>query len=84
MLPVALFIGRREDAGVMTILLDYAIPHFRDLKSALYLYKERRTLFIEKEIHRLEINNNNPNYTRFLKRIGFQQPDSSNRFYLNL
>jgi len=84
MVPVALFIGQKREEGVMTILLDYAIPHFRDLKSALYLYKKRRALFLEKGIHLLEIETNHPEYTRFLRRIGFEQQGNNKRFYLDL
>ena len=84
MVPVGLFAGRPSANKTMTILIDYAIPDFRDLKSSLYLYRNRRELFLDKGIRRLEIENSHPNYTRFLKKIGFKQPDEGHVFYLEL
>ncbi len=84
MLPVGLFAGRPDGEATMTILIDYAIPDFRDLKSSLYLYRNRKELFLKRGIRRLEIENTHPNYTRFLKKIGFKRQGGDHLFYMEL
>ncbi len=84
MLPVGLFAGRPSGGQAMTILIDYAIPDFRDLKSSRYLYHNRSELFLKRGIRRLEIRSSHPHYTRFLKKIGFKQEGGGHVFYMEL
>ncbi len=76
MLPVSLIIFR-ENQGTLDIIIDYAIPAYRDLKSASFFYHlDSEALGLSQEsVFRLE--SHNAAHNHYLKKIGFQS-DSSN------
>ena len=85
MLPVALFIGQSKGQGILEIKLDYVIPNYRDLKSASYLYKNRRDHFLKNGFNQLEIFTSVPEHVNFVKKIGFKvDSKKADRFYLKL
>ncbi len=71
MLPVGLFVFEIKNDGVAEIILDYAIPSYRDLNNAKFLLKTTPNFFKEKGIDKLVTYSRVPEHISYLKKIGF-------------
>ncbi len=79
--PVGLFIYETREDGTAVIILDYAVPSYRDLNNAKFLMKATPKFFKEKGIKRLVTYSDVPEHIAYLKKIGFAQKENSNEFY---
>lgn len=74
MLPVGLFIGEKRGEGVLKVVLEYAIPDYRDLKNGFYLFDDAAGNFRREGIRTLRAHSTVPEHVRYLRKVGFQ-PD---------
>ena len=75
MLPVSLILYKKEDRS-QKILLDYAIPAYRDLKNASFFYHlDADTLGLPRDSV-FTVESKNPAHNRYLKKIGFKGTSS--------
>ncbi len=72
MVPVSLVAYRREPNGEFTILLDYAVPAYRDMKNAVFFFRTAasKIAFPGAVFHAVaEV----PAHEAFLRKLGFRQ-----------
>jgi len=69
--PAGLFIGRRHDDGSVEVIVDYAIPQYRDFKMAPYLYSGHSGLFADRECTTLWADVGSEVQADYLTRVGF-------------
>jgi hypothetical protein len=70
-MPVGIFIYENINPGEANILLDYAIPDYRDLKNAEYLYYAESKFLKEKGITNLITESSVKEHRKYLKKLGF-------------
>jgi len=69
--PVGIFIYENINPCDANILLDYAIPDYRDLKNAEYLYYAESKFLKEKGITNLTTESSVKEHRKYLKKLGF-------------
>ena len=72
LVPVGIFIYKVRSSDEAEILLDYAIPDFRDLKNAKYLYYAESEFLKEKGIKNLIAKSDVDKHRNYLMRVGFK------------
>jgi len=73
LVPVGIFIYKLRSLNEAEILLDYAIPDYRDLKNAKYLYYAASEFLKEKGIKNLIAISEVNKHRNYLKRVGFKE-----------
>ncbi|NNG26770.1 MAG: hypothetical protein HKM87_04545 [Ignavibacteriaceae bacterium] len=71
LVPVGIFIYKNTNPGEANILLDYAIPDYRDMKNAEYLYYTESKFLKEKGIKNLITESSVKEHRKYLKKLGF-------------
>ncbi len=74
MVPTGLFVFIEEDKSTIHILLDYAIPDYRDLKNAKFLYFTA-DFMKEKGYKKLITESHHEIHDKYLKSFGFERVD---------
>lgn len=74
MIPTGLFVFVEEDEDTIHILLDYAIPDYRDLKNAKFLYYTA-DFMKEKGYKKLITESHHEIHDRYLRALGFERID---------
>jgi hypothetical protein len=70
-IPAGLVIGDVQDEDCLNIRLDYAIPGYRDLKTARFVYQDKAQVLRERGIHKIESAPGTPSHQRYLDQMGF-------------
>ena len=84
LLPVGLF-AFRQDGPDACILLDYAIPQYRDFKAGRFLYRVKRLFFKEMGVKRFLAGASTPPHVHYCRKNGFVPlPDAPDTFALDL
>ena len=82
-LPAGVFIAELKPGGVLQVVLDYAIPRYRDLKIARFLFVEQAAFFREHGVKEIVIAPRSAEVGAYLVKVGFEafgRPDESFRF----
>ncbi len=77
--PACLFMGKLTKSGEVEVVLDYAMPVYRDTSVGRFLYR----WLAREEYHALVFRQNAPMHTPYLKKIGYQQKGDGD-YVLNL
>lgn len=72
-MPVGIFIFENINPGEANILLDYAIPDYRDMKNAQYLYYAESKFLREKGITNLLAESSVHEHRKYLEKVGFTE-----------
>lgn len=75
MLPAGLFIAEPHDDGSFEILLDYAIPQYRDLKLGRWVYSGGAGLFDDDRPSSVWMRSWSEAHDTYLERMGFVSTD---------
>jgi hypothetical protein len=81
LVPVGIFIYKEESTNVADILLDYAIPDYRDLKNAEYLYFAQSKFLKEKGIKYLTTEGSIKKHRKYLQKVGFKQDSNKENIF---
>ncbi|MCH7724534.1 MAG: hypothetical protein IIC76_14530 [Bacteroidetes bacterium] len=81
LVPVGIFIYKVRSSDEAEILLDYAIPDYRDLKNAKYLYYAASEFLKEKGIKILIAKSEVDKHKNYLKRVGFKEDAMSKNIF---
>ncbi len=76
LMPVSLFIAKKEEGETLRICLDYSIPAYRDRQNAHYLYHRGKDFFRNLNYRYLIICSDIPAHQKYLKKIGFKKDGS--------
>lgn len=71
MVPAGVLIGVRSGDRV-EVLLDYAIPRYRDFKVGRFLYSAASGVFSDPEVRRVRAEAHTSRHRAYLKRMGFR------------
>jgi hypothetical protein len=83
--PAGLVLGTQVAPHRLRIVLDFAIPKYRDFKIARYLFEHRKDIFRERNITDIESPEGHPTHNDYLERMGFKRdPENSTLYVLHL
>ena len=68
-----LIVLKEESEGTMRILLDYAIPAYRDFKIGHFVFVGQKDVFTDQGITRLVSASGNKEHTKYLLKMGFKE-----------
>lgn len=71
MLPVSLVIFREKEGEDVEVVLDYAVPAYRDMKNALYFFKRASAISDFSGKTRFVTASGNKVHSRYLEKMGF-------------
>lgn len=72
MVPAGLVIGEMRKPGSLDIRLDYAIPGYRDLKTARFVFRDNAQALKARGIDRVYSEPGTADHNRYLERMGFE------------
>ncbi len=78
LIPVGLLIYEELSNEEINILVDYAIPDYRDLKNARFVYFLQSNHFSKKGYKTLKATSSIKVHKKYLKKIGFKETSSNN------
>ena len=70
--PVGVFIAEQKPDGVLRVVLDFVIPHYRDLKIGKFLFVEQAEFFRERGIKEIVIAPRTKEFGAYLVQVGFK------------
>lgn len=76
--PAGLFLGKRMENGAAEVLLDYALPVYRDTSVGRFLHQR----LAQAGFHALVFRQNAPEHTPYLEKMGYQKKEDG--FILDL
>jgi hypothetical protein len=74
--PTGALIARKEADGVLRVLLDFAVPHYRDLRMGRYLFIEQQAFFRERGIREIVVTSHSGDFGAYVTKLGFT-PDAT-------
>ena len=87
MVPAGLVLGEVRGGDCLYVQLDYAIPGYRDLKTARFVYQDKVSVLRERGIRKIFTEPGAPAHARYLERMGFQpetDPSGEIQYCLNI
>ena len=82
LVPVGIFTYKVRSLDEAEILLDYAIPDYRDLKNAKYLYYAESEFLKEKGVKILIAKSDVDKHRNYLKRVGFTEDTENKNLFM--
>ena len=82
LIPVGLFAYKEVDTQRILIELDYAIPDYRDLKNARFIYFAQSNHFVKKGYKILTAESNVESHQKYLTNIGFLRDKTVQDLYV--
>jgi hypothetical protein len=70
--PAGVFIAERRPDGVLRVVLDFVIPHYRDLKIGRFLFVEQAEFFRQQGIKEIVISPRTKEFGSYLVKVGFE------------
>jgi GNAT superfamily N-acetyltransferase len=70
--PIGVFIAEERPGGVLRVVLDFVIPHYRDLKVGKFLFVEQAEFFRERGIREIIIAPRTKEFGEYLVKVGFE------------
>jgi hypothetical protein len=71
MTPAGIFICNKYDSKTLEIVLDYAIPLYRDFKLGMFIFESQKLYFLGKGFNRFIVSTNNDDHIKYVKKMGF-------------
>ena len=70
--PAGVFIADEEPGGVLRVVLDYAIPRYRDFKIGRFLFVEQADFFRQRGIREIVVSSRTADFGAYLIKVGFE------------
>jgi hypothetical protein len=71
-IPAAVFIAELKPDGVLRVVLDFAIPRYRDLKIGRFLFVEQAGFFRERGVREIVVSPRTKEFGAYLVKVGFK------------
>ncbi|MBN1988903.1 MAG: YgjV family protein [Bacteroidales bacterium] len=82
MAVAGLFMGQKLSADTVEVIVDFAIPEYRDLKLGQFIFTENPDVFTGMGIKKLVCNTSSEQHINYLKKVGFTaNPDVGTNAY---
>ena len=81
-MPVGLFIYKEISAEQIKVLIDYAIPDYRDLKNGKFVYDTESAFLREKGYKEIITESYVNKHQKYLERIGFVRVEQQQNLFL--
>jgi hypothetical protein len=81
LLPVGLF-AYESKSNIVDVKIDYAVPEYRDLKNAKFLYSEETSRLKQKGYEFFRCFSDVPEHKEYLKKIGFKEQSDNKGIFL--
>lgn len=78
MTPAGIFICTKYDSNTLEIVLDYAIPLYRDFKIGKFIFESQKLYFLGKGYNRFVSKAINSDQVKYLKKMGFVEKINGN------
>jgi len=69
--PAGVFIAEQKPDGVLRVLLDFAIPNYRDLKIGKFLFVDQAAFFRERGVREIIVSPRTKEFGAYLLKVGF-------------
>jgi hypothetical protein len=83
-IPAGVFICRVEDERTLEVLIDYAIPRYRDFKMGQFIFEQKKDYFLDKGYERLMSKKGNPVHEKYLRKMGFEPSRADGYLHKNI
>ena len=70
--PAGVFIAEEHPGGVLHVVLDYAIPRYRDFKIGHFLFVEQANFFRQRGITEIVVLPHTADFGAYLMKVGFE------------
>ena len=80
-MPVGLFIYKEESQTQIKIILDYAIPDYRDFKNAKFIYQAESSFLKDKGYNELLAESSVKVHQKYLLNVGFERDADNNNLF---
>ncbi len=80
-IPAGVVVTKIKDENTLEIMIDYAVPAYRDFKLGHFLYEGQKNFFISQGYETLITRPGNEKHQKYLKRMGFIPEDFNGEFY---
>lgn len=84
MLPVGVFIYEEMAEGKINLLIDYAIPDYRDMKNGKFVYKTESSYLLEKGFKEIITESSVKAHQGYLLKLGFEPVEGKPNQYKKL
>ncbi|MBN2604798.1 MAG: hypothetical protein JXR62_03095 [Bacilli bacterium] len=81
MTPAGIFICNKYNSNTLEIVLDYAIPLYRDFKLGMFIFESQKLYFLGKGYNRFIVSTNNDDHIKYVKKMGFVESKIGNDIY---
>ena len=81
LMPVGLFIYKEESQTQIKIILDYAIPDYRDFKNAKFIYQAESSFLKDKGYNELLAESSVKVHQKYLLNVGFERDADNNNLF---
>jgi hypothetical protein len=71
--PIGVFIAEEKSGGILRVVLDFVVPHYRDLKVGKFLFVEQAQFFRERGIKEVVIAPRTKEFGEYLVKVGFER-----------
>ncbi|MBU1093869.1 MAG: hypothetical protein KKH01_05355 [Firmicutes bacterium] len=80
-IPAGILVSKIKDPKTLEILIDYAVPAYRDFKLGHFLYENQKDFFIAQGYETLLSRPGNQKHQDYLKKMGFIPESVDGEFY---
>jgi len=80
-IPAGVLVSKIKDEKTLEILIDYAVPAYRDFKMGHFLYENQKDFFIAQGYETLLSRPGNEKHQNYLKKMGFIPESIDGEFY---
>ncbi|MBZ0178482.1 MAG: hypothetical protein K8F36_04245 [Melioribacteraceae bacterium] len=82
LVPAGLFVIKRLDKNEAEIVLDYAVPAYRDLSNGKFVYDAENTFLKEKGIKQLRTYSNIKAHRKYLEKVGYKLSEPGSDLFI--
>lgn len=84
LVPAGLFVIKRLGENEAEIVVDYAVPAYRDLSNGKFVYNAANSFLKEKGIKKLRTYSNVEAHKNYLKKVGYSLQDENSNFFIKI
>ena len=80
--PAGVFIAEEQPDGVLRVVLDYAVPRYRDFKIGRFLFVEQADFFRQRGVREIVVSPRTADFGAYLIKVGFEPTGDAHGSFL--